>query len=214
MEKGMNKKILIGGSAVAVVVLVLASLSSVIGYNSVELSAKGSPLFSVRSKRATDEKQVSLTCEYIGKRTEITIPFPIQDDRTALLQKIMDIIIMMDDKTFDRFIDLVIHRFYQEDVIKKGNNEKVVALLHLFRTSSEAINDVFDGETENDVTSEQYISICPWTPGCWIYNILSEIIIGLVLLYLYIKYFISLRTGCLTLDEECNPCFLRLPLTI
>ena len=83
----MNKKILIG-SIIAVVILVLVSFTSVVGYNSVKSnSVKASPLFSVRTNRAIGEETKVLTCKYIGKG--ITLPFPARDDKTVLTQKVM-----------------------------------------------------------------------------------------------------------------------------
>ena len=79
----MENKLLVGGSAIAVVVLVLASLSPVVGYNSVESSVKDSPLFSIRTKRAIDEESHTFTSDYIGKGEEINILIPARNSNSC-----------------------------------------------------------------------------------------------------------------------------------
>jgi len=61
----MNKKILIG-SIIAVAILVGVSLTSVVGYQSVESNFKESPLFNVRSNRAIEKDGSIVTYNYIG----------------------------------------------------------------------------------------------------------------------------------------------------
>ena len=56
----MKNKLLTVGSITAVVVLVLAGLSPVVGFDSVRYSVKESPLFSTRINNAIDKGQDSL----------------------------------------------------------------------------------------------------------------------------------------------------------
>ncbi|MCJ7698445.1 MAG: hypothetical protein MUO73_08980 [Thermoplasmata archaeon] len=65
----MNKYPLIGISIIAVVLLVLGSLTNVVGYQSVKSTVlSDSPLFSVRTKRAINQVGGdTLTFNYLGK---------------------------------------------------------------------------------------------------------------------------------------------------
>ena len=72
----MKNKLLTIGSIIAVVVLVLAGLSPVVGFDSVRSSVKDSPLFSIRSNRAIQKDSNKLMCNYVGKGEEIRFLFP------------------------------------------------------------------------------------------------------------------------------------------
>jgi len=115
----MNKKILIG-SIIAVVILVLVSFTGVVGYQTTKSTiARASPLFSVRSSRAIDEESRDLTCDYIGKGEEITIPLLKRDNKTFLLQQIIDRISKMDDKENHKIINALRNLNIDIDDLKK-----------------------------------------------------------------------------------------------
>ena len=110
----MNKKLLIG-SIIAVVILVMVSFTGVVGYQTTKSStiARASPLFSVRSSRAIDEESKELSCEYVGKGKPTLITIPKRDDKTALNQKVLEMICAMDDITFNKFMNLVVNKIQQ-----------------------------------------------------------------------------------------------------
>ena len=61
----MNNKILLG-SIIAVIILVLVSFTGVVGYQTTSSAiAKASPLFTVRTQRATDKESKDIACGYI-----------------------------------------------------------------------------------------------------------------------------------------------------
>jgi hypothetical protein len=97
----MNNKILAIGSIIACIIILLAGLSPVIGYNSARSSAKDSPLFNVRTQRATDQEQDALTCEYIGKG--IIFEIPKRNEMNVLQQRIIDRISELPNEDIDRF---------------------------------------------------------------------------------------------------------------
>jgi len=115
----MNKKILIG-SIIAVAILVLVSFTGVVGYQTTKSStiARASPLFTVRSSRAIDEESKEITCDYVGKGEEITIPLPVRNNREVLLEKIKDKISKMDGEEFNRFKNLIIDELHKSNVFK------------------------------------------------------------------------------------------------
>jgi hypothetical protein len=127
----MDKKILICGSAIAVVVLVLASLSPVVGYNSIKSSAKDSPLFNVRTKRAINEESETLTCNYLRKG--LLMPFPTRNSKTALIQNMIDKIKNMDDKTFLKFVVLVAERYEKQLTNMEFSLEEILDVFYLIR---------------------------------------------------------------------------------
>ena len=126
----MNKKLLVGVSAIAVVVLVLASLNPVVGFHSVKSNSfKDSPLFSTRLKNAINKGQDTLECNYIGKGS--IMPFPRRDSNIASAQKVVKIISRMDEKRFNEFVKLVVYHFDKlqdvepQEIIKTLQKEKI-----------------------------------------------------------------------------------------
>ncbi|UCF13417.1 MAG: hypothetical protein JSW06_03950 [Thermoplasmatales archaeon] len=103
----MNKKILLC-SIVSVVILILVSFTSVIGYRSIESDVKVSPLFNIRSSKAIGKESKDLTSDYVGKGKENILSIPKRDSETSRIQKIIDMICKMDDKTFNKFINSAI----------------------------------------------------------------------------------------------------------
>ena len=132
----MNKKILIG-SIIAVAILILVSFTSVVGYNSVTSDIKVSPLFTVRSSRALDKESKGLTCDYVGKGEEISIQLPTRDNKIHSIQKFIG---RMDDKTFNRFVALVISRLNQDDKIKDVDTLETINALHRLRNVDYTVN--------------------------------------------------------------------------
>ncbi len=64
----MRKKILIG-SVVSVLMLILLSFTSIVGYRSVTSDVKISPLFTIRTQRTIDEDTGKVSCEQLGLDT-------------------------------------------------------------------------------------------------------------------------------------------------
>ena len=86
----MRKSPLIGVSIIAVVLLVLGSLTNVVGYQSVKsTSMNDSPLFKTRTQKATNQQQNIITSQYLGKGKENLLYFPMRDNRTELLKKVI-----------------------------------------------------------------------------------------------------------------------------
>ncbi|GAI06021.1 unnamed protein product, partial [marine sediment metagenome] len=116
------------------VIIVLVSFTTVVGFQSVKsTSAINSPLFSVRSKRTIDEDSKDLACDYIGKGKPTPIMTTKGDSRTALLQKVANVIKRMDDKTFNCFLDLVTNRLQQKPNVNDETISEIVTLLEQLR---------------------------------------------------------------------------------
>jgi len=106
----MKKKIIIG-SILAVALLTLVSFSSVVGYNSVKSDSKiASPLFRIKNNKG------GISSNYIGKGKAINILLPKRNDKALLIVKFVNLIKMMDDRTFEMVIEKIITPLKQ----KKG----------------------------------------------------------------------------------------------
>jgi hypothetical protein len=134
----MRKKILIG-SVVSVVILILLSFTSVVGYNSIESDIQSSPLFNIRSSRAIDEENEEFTYDYVGNGNTIDLLIPNRDDKTVLIQRFIEIISKMDDETFNEFVTLIIHRIQQSNEFKHFINNDEIFVLNKLRSNQELI---------------------------------------------------------------------------
>ena len=183
----MDKRPLIVVSLCAVVLLVLGSLSNVIGFQSVKSTVNDSPLFLTRTQRATNQQQNDLTSEYLGKGKKTLLKFSIWDYRTEQLKKIIEVISSMDDKTFEHFIKLYIQKARQDTTLKNTNSIEIIQVYHLLKTKPEIINNSFitRNNQENFPTYEPY-TLCAWSPGCLIFCIIIVLIKGLIIVPLAI----------------------------
>ena len=176
----MNKKILVG-SIIAVVILVIVSFSSVVGYQSVKSDSKiASPLFNARTSRAIDKESKDLTCDYIGKGEKIVIPLPIRDEKKILLQMTINNLIKMDEKAMNELLEMISSYLDGEDstVSKLAQFEQEL--------NYSAISEII---VNNDypINNELY-SIGPdhvWAPGCIIVPLLLYLIFIIVRIITY-----------------------------
>jgi hypothetical protein len=156
----MKKKIFIG-VIIAVVILVLVSFTGVVGYSSVKSnSVKVSPLFKVRTNRAIGEESKDISCKYVGKG--ITLPFPERDDRAIMVQKVIDRVRKMDDKTFEKFIAYIIHHVQKDKRFNGENTEEIRETFNLLRISDKPIPMFDDGSNNHNLfTLGQTVCGCP-----------------------------------------------------
>jgi hypothetical protein len=149
-QESMDKKPLIGVSILAVVLLVLGSLSNVVGYQSVKSTAMNdSPLFQTRTQRATNQQQNSISSKYLGKGT-YALTFPLRDNRTEQLKKAIDTISKMGDKTFAQFIELCIQKARQDNTFQGLSDYQIVQALLLLKTKPDSIiNSITKRENYN-----------------------------------------------------------------
>jgi len=166
----MNKKILIG-SIIAVTVLIGVSFTSVVGYRSGASDVKASPLFNIRCSRAIDEESGDLSCEYVGKGEVGILSIPKRDDRIELTYKIIESIIKMDDKTYDRFIASIIY-YFKKNRNYKIENEAIINAFNQLRNEKVIIKTISLRSWDSPCTLDA------WAPGCLIFFIIASLIIG------------------------------------
>ena len=169
----MNKKILIG-SIIAVVLLVMVSFSSVVGFQSVKSDSKiASPLFSVRTSRAIDEESKGLTCEYIGKDKGVTIYLPTRFVKAELIDRFSIIFNRMDDNSFGMFVDLIIRHLHQKYDSQKISKDKIVHTLNQLRGNPDYKYYIVEEKSDPTILK----SVCDgWEPGCLFYRLLIELL--------------------------------------
>jgi hypothetical protein len=157
--KTMKKLVVVGVSLLAVVLLVLGSQTNVIGYQSIQSSGvNDSPLFSVRTQRATNQQQNSITFQYLGKG-QYTIPFPLRDNRTELIQKVMERIRAMDDGTFNRFVDSFMRYIHQNNALNNVNAIEIIQELSQIRENPKDIIVEKDSDSSNNTYPSNFILI-------------------------------------------------------
>lgn len=185
----MNTKPLIVGSICAVILVVLCSLSHVVGYQSMQSNSNTeSPLFNVRTQRATHQQQNLLTSQYLGKEKENLLRFLGRNNRNdELLKKVIEIINKMDTKTFKRFIEVCTKKIEQDNTINIINLDEISQAFYQVGEILE--EDVDIGNSKNNLlqTDTSYIRTCgglsicyDWSPGCILKSIILRIISYLV----------------------------------
>ena len=178
----MNNKILLG-SILSVVILILVSFTGAVGYQTTSTIARASPLFSVRSKRAIGQGEKDITTDYLGHGEETNIQFSSRMKRTEQAQKAIDIINIMDDRAFSRFVARIIsHPKSPEQMTDMETSDVLQALFYI----RENPNDVEYYDTENNpIETFEYITCFgfPCLIG-WLQSIL-------VLIFAYILGWIS-----------------------
>jgi hypothetical protein len=186
----MDKKPLIVVSILAVVLLVLGSLSNVVGYQSVKsTTVKDSPLFQTRTQRANNQQQNYLTSKYLGIGKENLLQFPARDNLVESLKNGIEYIYEMDEETVARFTQLCIQRIHQNPLFNNIDDEEIKLVLELIREGPTPVILYAQNHTLNMPTTD----ICPltydcnipsldiWLPGClimgvilWIFMRISE----------------------------------------
>ena len=167
----MDDKPLIGISILAIVVLILASLTNVVGYQSVKSTVvNDSPLFKTRTQKATNQQLNVLTAQYLGMEKGNLLQFQMSENKNESFVKTIEYIGKMDDKTFEWFTKLCIQKARRDNAYSETNNE-IIQMLQLLRKQSKTI--LFSLTNRNDQVNmaTYYETMCPWYLGCYITNI-------------------------------------------
>jgi len=188
----MNKKILIG-SIIAITILIGVSFTSVVGYRSVASDVKVSPLFNIRSSRAIGIENKNLNCKYASKG--ITLVFPKRDDTVVMIQKVVDSIREMDDKTFERFVISLINNARRDKRFNDIQPDEIRETFNILRNSDKLI-PIFDA----DITFGQRIE-----------GFLGWILKLLLLPFILIAYIILL---ILNGYQNCSKITCKIPCTV
>ena len=192
----MKKKILLLGCVASVIVLVLASFSSVVGFQKNEYNnALVSPLFNIRTNMALKtEKQEDITNNYIGKGKESTLFFSSIKNNDILIQNFIEKIIKISDDEFNRLIGLVKNKL-GNNIINDADN--IIKILYNLRGNNKINLDKKDDIIAKTPLTEgydtcqfgcthQYWKCTPTEDGITCYLICDHIKIILNILFLII----------------------------
>jgi hypothetical protein len=187
----MIRKYLVTGISITVVVLlVLGSLTNVIGYQSVKSTVNDSPLFQTRTQRATNQQQNVLTSQYLGMGKGNLLQIPTKDKRIEQLKEVIQFISRMDDKTFEQFTELYIQKVRPTPTLRDINLYEIIQALHLLKTEPEIIITSFLNRNNKDL-----MTIDPWIPGC-------------IILYIIWFLFLNLLQYFTDYTLDCDPTYL------
>ena len=197
----MKNKLLIGGSAVAVVVLVLASFNPVVGFNSVESTAKDSPLFSVRINRAIDRESKDLTYNYVGKGEATEIYLPERNDRIESVDNLINLITRMDDKSLQKLAYLIMYYLHNNEDTQEFDYKEILQSLKQLKDNPDIVNQYMTEESK--VLTNICNTIVPTTPclsllqclTVWLYMFgLALIVVPLLYVYLFLTLLFRCNT--------------------
>jgi len=164
-----------------VVLLILGSLSNVVGYQSVKTNTvNDSPLFKTRTQRATNQERNIIKPQYLGKGNQWQ--FPMGDNRTEQLKKVISIINKMDEKTFNRFVVKIKILLSQQDETKDIDINDIEKVLHQLKRNSEVFL-IYIRDNSESMSYFDTPSAC-WFPGCIIGAILIFIMTIYILVFL------------------------------
>lgn len=163
-NKRMNKKILLGCIG-AIVIIMLASFSSVIGEqtrNSSEM--KNSPLFHIRTLRNTDNSnRVAITTDYIGKGKSITLPLSTHSKAQLFFRKAIESINKIDEASFNNFLKTAVNKLRESEMVNKEDIPKLEELFHFLRKNPDEVKNY-------PVVERKSEQLKLWTSGCQTIN--------------------------------------------
>jgi len=187
----MDKKLLIMTSICAMVLLLLGSLSNVVGYQSVKSATNDSPLFQTRTQRVTNSEQKSIKTQYLGNGYTNQLQFPLRETNIGSLIKVIEIINQMDNKTITRFTEFCIQKIKTENSMREMTPLEIQQSIYLLKTRPQIILNSLIDKSPQDLTSGAIQSIChDWFPGCIPISILRYIFESIIILIsiIYFKF--------------------------
>ena len=185
----MDKKPLIVVSICAVVLLVLGSLSNVVGYQSVKsTTVNNSPLFSMRTQRAINQQQNIITSQYLGKEKIYNMLMLPKPDKTDSIHEIISRIQSMDDVSFQRFVRYTVEQLSKQAKLKDVTPRQLITGLHHLRYNPQAYIDYINSNDENK-TWKSTPTLC-WFPSCILlktFQLIIDALAWIILLLLFIS---------------------------
>ncbi|KYK23971.1 hypothetical protein AYK25_00995 [Thermoplasmatales archaeon SM1-50] len=201
----MEKKPLILVSLCAVVLLVLGSLSNVVGYQSVKSSVNDSLLFQTRTQRATNRQQNILTYQYLGMGKESILQFPTRNNNTDSLQRTLVYIKKMDEATFNTFIVFVIKHMQQNHQITDETSREIRMLLKQIKEDPLFLHQInlqtFDSNARYATEFCQTTQCFTTKSGCIIFFLFTLCLAIYVLITMQIHQFITALLNCPTAQD-------------
>ena len=185
----MKKKIPAIGSIIACIIILLAGLSPVIGFQRMSKTiAVGSPLFEVRTRRVINQESDGLSCSYI--RQDETFLVPKRNNNNVLAQRIIKGIQGMDEERFEHFIASLTN-YAQKDERNNGENLNIIKETLIQIRDNDKPTPLLDTGTKDKYYTPQYSTFtCPQTAvNC--FTIRTEFgIIGFLVCFLLVPIYL------------------------
>jgi len=147
-QKNISNKLIIGCIGITILII-LTSFTTIAGKQNTNSSNNNhSPLFNIRTLRAINKQNREVvTSEYIGKGKILNLPLP-KLNKNKNLQKAVDGISLMNDKTFNKFLSTTITQLLNAEKIKNEDISKIKEIFQFFRENpNKAKNALLDAET-------------------------------------------------------------------
>lgn len=185
---------LVVGSIIAVVILILLSFTSVVGFQSVKSDSKiASPLFRIRNQKG------EITSNYIRKGDTVGIYFPAEKSKIASVQGVIVKIRNMNDDENNKFIDYIHNNFYSKSIIEEREFNNLVILLEKIR------NNPYEFMSNVQLDNEGFFTTLAMSK----YALYKELFVGILLsIILLIIIFIAfyaylLKQISISFSETC-----------
>jgi len=163
-NKKMNKKILLGCIG-TIVIIMLASFSSVIGGQTKNLSGmENSPLFHIRTLRTTEKSNGdAINTGYIGKEKSITLSFSTHSNTQLFFQKAIESLTKLDEASFNNFLETAVNKLQESKMVIKEDVPRLKELFHFLRENPDEVKNYPLVERKNE-------QLELWTSGCQTVN--------------------------------------------
>ncbi len=178
----MKKYLLVGGSITAVLLIVLASFTSVVGYSSGNTTVVvDSPLFKMRVNTFIHKKDEKLESTHIGENREIHICIHPVKRREVQFEKIINYISTLDDENFDKLV-----RYLEGEISNVNSHSEFDSneVLRYIRDNPQILKHMYS-KVEGKDASPEASTIGNWVPLCLLESLLR--ILFAIILFIYIE---------------------------
>jgi len=185
------------GSIGAVVLIVLASFTTIIGVAEQQTTQSStvndSPLYHIQTQRSmqSDQKDIATT-NYLGKGTSLSIILPILTNKTALLKKVVQRMKEMSDDEFEKAVSMVIKEVRDKNFLSDDKISELIQFLRQIRNNPKILleNPAYLNENSKPIlVTASCRTIFNFKPFCIILILTAPFWLPIVLL-------ITILCGC------------------
>jgi hypothetical protein len=172
-----------------------------------------SPLFQRRTQKMTHQQQTIITTQYLGKSRGNPLLFPMKDNQTQSLKRVIDFISKTDKKTYTQFEKLYVNRIWQISAFYTINVKIIKEILQTIRAQLLLLMNAQNNTSNLEPTYDNTPTLCSWHPICtfimiaeltfeivlWILT--TPLLIATFIYFLIDEYLPSLYLPCNTVDQ-------------
>ena len=197
------RKVLALGSICAVLILVFASLSPVVGNQKIFSSSNENPLFENRISIATQHKSDklnSLKSDFLGKEVETNIKFIKKISNNEIIQNLISDIINMENDEFNNYFNVFLNKINFFKMFDSFNKNEFISLLTELKNNPNYIKEI-------ELRSQkEFLTLYPgctmniyypctidnsWAPGCYLlmgFRFIT-VLFAIALVTIYLRFF-------------------------